>query len=646
MASNINRITGLATGLDTDSIIEGLMKVERIPLDKLKQKEQLTTWKMEAYREVTTKLTTFKKDYMNVLNQASNMLSKSNYKVFTSTIMEQITGSASSAVSITTNAETPVTNHTIKIERLAKAAIAESSTGVTKDVQSSDVITNLSLNSKKLKINLDGIEKTITLSNYANMDALVSDLNGKIMAAFGKGVDDTNSKIEVSETSLGSKKLQFTVGNGASALTMVSTNDSTDALSSLNLSAGDSNRLSISTTLGNLKTKFASELTFGGDNLDELKFSINGEEFIFDEDTTLTEMMTEINSNTDANVIMKYDEVNDKFTILAKTTGTNISISQTEGNFFGIVSNIDDTDYANGEDAKVILDDQEIVRNSNSFTVNNVKYNLKATTTNTLDINMSVDTDKIYENIKTFIEKYNEMIDSVNTKVDEEYDRDYQPLTDEQKESMTDEQITIWETKAKTGLLENDSTLKSMVYKMRTAMMEAVGGVSGTLSSIGISTSSYEDEGKLTIDETKLKAAIESDPDKVVNLFAKKSESTPSYTRTLTLAQRTARYNEEGIANRLSDILDDNISTYRDVNGNKGTLVEKAGIVGDASEVTNFFIKQIIQYQTDIDEMQDKLDDKESRYYQKYAALETAIQKMNAQASSFSGMMGGSSSSQ
>ncbi|HBY20209.1 MAG TPA: hypothetical protein DEG71_04240 [Clostridiales bacterium] len=311
-----------------------------------------------------------------------------------------------------------------------------------------------------------------------------------------------------------------------------------------------------------------------------------------------------------------------------------------------MVSNIDDTDYANGEDAKVILDDQEIVRNSNSFTVNNVKYNLKATTTNTLDINMSVDTDKIYENIKTFIEKYNEMIDSVNTKVDEEYDRDYQPLTDEQKESMTDEQITIWETKAKTGLLENDSTLKSMVYKMRTAMMEAVGGVSGTLSSIGISTSSYEDEGKLTIDETKLKAAIESDPDKVVNLFAKKSESTPSYTRTLTLAQRTARYNEEGIANRLSDILDDNISTYRDVNGNKGTLVEKAGIVGDASEVTNFFIKQIIQYQTDIDEMQDKLDDKESRYYQKYAALETAIQKMNAQASSFSGMMGGSSSSQ
>ncbi|HAN10731.1 MAG TPA: hypothetical protein DCP90_09000 [Clostridiales bacterium] len=644
-----NRITGLATGMDTESIVKGLIDAEKSPMIKLKQKSQVATWSMEAYREITSKMTTFKNDYMNVLNQTSNMLSKSSYKSITSTLTDKITGVTSNAVSITTNAETSVTNHTIKIDRLATAAIAESTDGVTKDVQSSAVIADFNLDGKQLKISLDGTQKTITLSNYADMDALILDVNSKIKTAFGKGIDDINGKITAAETSVGSGKLQFTVGNGASVM-VLQTADVTanDALSSLNLTTGDSNRLNTSAKLGDLKTKFNTELTFGGVDSDELRFKINGsDEFVFDTDTTLSEMMSEINSDTKANVIMKYDEVNDKFTIEAKTkgAGANIIIDQTIGGFFSATSNIAATSYSNGVDAKVTIDGQEILRNSNEFTVNNVSYKLKGITTNTIDINMNIDADKVFENIKTFISKYNELIDNVNSKISEAYDRSFQPLTDDEREAMSDDDIVMWEKKAKTGLLRNDNILKTMVYKMRTAMAEAVGGGSGMLSSIGISTIGYEDKGKLVINENKLKEAITSNPDKVADIFARKSETHPAYKRTLTADERKIRYEEEGIANRLFDILEDNMSTYRDANGKKGFLVEKAGIVGDSSEATNVLTKQIIEYELDIEDWEDKLADKEDSYYAKYAALEVAIQKMNSQSSYISNMLGGSSGS-
>ncbi|HCC06921.1 MAG TPA: flagellar hook protein [Clostridiales bacterium] len=643
-----NRITGLATGMDTETLVKGLMDAAKTPMIKLKQKRQLDVWRMEAYREMTSKMTALKSEYMNVLNQSTNMTSKSSYKVISSTRMDKITGLTSNAVDITTNAETSVANHTIKIDRLATAASAESTAGVTKDVQSSAVILDLNLSGKEFKINLDGIQKTITLNNYADMDALILDMNDKIKTAFGTGIDDVNGKIQVAETSVGSGMLKFTVGNGASVM-VAQTADviENDALAGLKLTAGDSNRLNASAKLGDLKTRFNTELTFGGVGLDELRFSINGsEEFVFDIDTTLSEMMSEVNANIKANVIMKYDEVNDKFTIESKTkgAGANIIINQTAGGFFGAVSNIAAASYSNGLDAKVTIDGQEILRNSNEFTVNNVGYKLKATTANTIDINMNIDTQKVYDNIKTFITKYNELIDNINLKTSEKYDRNYQPLTDDEREAMSDDDIVTWEKKAKTGLLKNDNILQSMVYKMRTAISEAVGGGTGLLASIGISTSGYEDKGKLVIDEIKLKAAIEGSPDKVADLFAKKSTTHPVYKRTLTLDERKIRYEEEGIANRLYDILEDNISTYRDANGKKGFLVEKAGIVGDASEATNFLTNQIIDYELDIADWEDRLADKEDGYYAKYAALEVAIQKMNTQSSYISNMLGGSSS--
>ncbi|MPN55629.1 hypothetical protein SDC9_203313 [bioreactor metagenome] len=103
---------------------------------------------------------------------------------------------------------------------------------------------------------------------------------------------------------------------------------------------------------------------------------------------------------------------------------------------------------------------------------------------------------------------------------------------------------------------------------------------------------------------------------------------------------RKVRYNEEGIFNRLSDILEDNISTYRDSNGKKGTLLEIAGIKGDFTEFKNTLTDQIEDKKTRINEMLERITDKEERYYKQFAQLETAMNNMNSQSSWLASQLG------
>jgi len=302
------------------------------------------------------------------------------------------------------------------------------------------------------------------------------------------------------------------------------------------------------------------------------------------------------------------------------------------------------SNYTAGEDAIVELDGETLIRSSNTFSVAGVNYTLLKETEGTSqeNITLTLDVDKIYENIKTFVESYNELLGSVNTKLSETYDRDYPPLTDEQKEAMEEKQIEQWEKAAKTGLLRNDSTLEVLATNMRRAMYDSIEGVSSSLAAIGISSGSYTDKGKLYIDETKLKEAIKNDPDSVVSLFSQESETHPGTTavRKLSSSERTVRYNESGITYKLFDIIEDNISIITDSGGNKGALLVKAGTVGDTSEFTNALYKQIQDYNKQISTLLDSLSDKEDGYYRQYSALEKALSSMNSQSDWLASQLG------
>lgn len=621
------RLTGLGgSGLDTDAIVEQLMTAEKMPLTKLYQKRQLAEWKRDAYREITNKLRDLKDTYFNLAKPTSNLMSESGFKKFTGTT------SNSAYVTVSGNAESIIGSHTVSVISLATAGKAVSSSGVT-DALEGSAFSNFNLSGRKMQITLDGVTREISLDNYSSTGSEIvskagTGLQALVDNAFGAG------KIAVSYDE-GTKKLSFDTAGGSNRVTL-SSGSSSDGLAALGFTSGATNRLDISKSLESLSTSFANNLTFNASG--QLKFTINSKEFTFDKSTSLSSMMNTINADADAKVSMKYDETTDNFVITAKQFGygENISIGTTQGgNFFGeggasgILTGSATT--VQGGDASATIDGQLVTRSTNTFTLNGATYTLVKPHTNPATesetVSLSINTDEVYNNIKGFVDKYNEIISGINTKLTEKYNRDYQPLTDEQKEDMSEEEITKWETTAKTGILKGDSMLQGILYDMRRALSDSVAGMSTSLSAIGITTGEYSEKGKLVIDETKLKAAIQTDPNTVSNLFTKESDI--SYSGSNTAALRSQRYSNEGLANRISDILNDNIRTV----GGKGKLLEKAGIQGDTTEYTNLIYKQIDQYDDDIDALIDKLSDKEDRYYAKFTALEKYISQMSVQSS-------------
>ncbi|HEY9062150.1 MAG TPA: flagellar filament capping protein FliD [Pseudobacteroides sp.] len=623
--SNKLRLTGLATGLDTDTIISSLMKSEKAPLNKIMQKRQLAEWKRDSYREVTNLLRGFKDEFFDVLKPASNMLSQTGLKKFAST------SSDSAVVTALGSSEAQAGEHKITVTRLATSAAKASGSTVTQALESTAAITSADIanaSGKSIKIVLDGVAKEIKLGNYTSSTTLsefASDIESIIGNEFGAG----KVKIDVSGT--GSDKLTFSTAAGASKLTLSSA-ASNDGLSSFHINSGTSNRLSLSDTLATLKDKLKTTFQYSEstDGSQKVTFSINSKSFTFSSNTTLSTVLNTISNDTDAKVKITYDDVTDKFTIDAKRlgAGNNININEASSSF---LASMNLTDLRQGQDAIVVLDGQTITRSSNSITSNGVTYNLLKESTTEQTISLKTDTEAVFNNVKNFVTKYNDLIGKLNSKLTERYSREFQPLTEEQKEGMSEEQVKKWEERAKTGLLKNDSYITKVVDSLRTALYDNISGITTKLTDIGITTGTFTDKGKLIIDEDKLKQAIAANPDGVMNLFSKKSDSNPSYSRNLTASEKKTRYNEEGMAHRIYDIIEDNISTIRDSEGKKGILLQVAGITGDTSEYSNTIYTQISQYDTQIDRLQDKLADKENKYYKQYAALESAISKMNNQ---------------
>ncbi|MGG3032609.1 flagellar hook-associated protein 2 [Bacillus stercoris] len=277
------------------------------------------------------------------------------------------------------------------------------------------------------------------------------------------------------------------------------------------------------------------------------------------------------------------------------------------------------TAYKEGTNAKVTINGFEMEKLSNNFTVNGVTYSIKNTTaaTGPVTTSVSTDVDGIYNQIKEFVNKYNELVDSLNEKLKEEKYRDYAPLTSEQKEAMSDKEIELWEEKAKSGLLKNDTSISTGTNQMRTDFYSQVSadGKTYQLTEFGITTSgAYQMRGHLEINEDKLKAKIQEDPQSVAALFTSGSNS--------------SAYSDKGIMKRIGDTL-------------KSTVKSIEAKAGNSTMGTNDYSigKNLNTISTDITKMQDRLTTIENRYYTKFSAMDSAIQKMNEQSSYLSQLL-------
>ena len=602
------RLTGMASGLDTDSMVEQLMRVEKYKVDKVKQDKQLLEWKRDDYRSMTRLLKELSDTYMDVLSP-SNMRSSNSYKAFTVSSLD------STAVTATANADAVAGTHSITVTQLAKAASTVSSSGVSSPLQSTAAITNLDFTGgKDFNVQLNGITKNIAVSgSFTDVDQLKAYIQTEVDKAFGSG------KIAV-----GNSSGQLTFSSADSKINLIS--GTTDALAQLNITSGSTNRLKLSSKLD------ATNMPIPNSGI--VSFKINGVSFEFDSATkTMNDVISEVNSSA-AGVTLSYSEATDKFTLTSKVKGAGdaIKIEEISGDFFGANSKLGITSLTinNGQDAIFELDNTTITRNDNSFLLDGVKYNLLKEGVTT-SITLEQDVDKVYNNIKSFVDKYNDIISKINGELREERDSDYTPLTDEQREAMSESEIEKWEEKAKSGMLRNDSLLSGMLVQMRNAIYKSIEGVNGGVYSIGIKTGDYTQQGKLIIDEVKLKDAIKNKPDLVANIFNKESEI--NYSPNLDAADKTTRYNESGIVHRLYDIIQSNITTIPNTAGQKGLLIEKAGFTGDYIDISSYISSQIRNKEQLIDTLTDKLYDKEEQYYQKFAALEKAMSQMSSQSS-------------
>lgn len=531
------RLTGLATGMDTDTMIKQMMKPFTMKVDKMKQDRQMVAWKQELYREILADTAAIKNTFFDVLKPATNMLSKNSYEGFDVTATNS-DPTKSAGVSATASVGATVGNYTVNVTQLASGAKVES------------------VNEVKTTENGQINKYTTTLGSL--------------------GVSN------------GTLKLNYKDANGVEKKDI-----------SINVSSGD----------------------------------------------TVSQLIDKINQETSGAVKLNFSELTNKFSIESLKTGSEASLEVT-AETTNILTNLKLNAAASvGKNAEFTItppggpESELVIRPSNTFSIDGVNYTLtKADTVN--NITVTGNSQKTYDKIKGFIDKYNELVDKINQKTDEKKQYKFLPLTDEQRAAMKEDEIKQWETKAKVGLLKGDSNLESMVNEMRSAFFQGVEGAGISLSEIGLSTSpDTSKKGKIIIDETKLKAAIETRGEQVANLFAKSSKI--SYSPDNTTSQKNDRNKEQGIFQRINDILQDYTRTSRNNNGKKGVLLEKVGIKGDLSEFKSLMSQDIINKDAKINEMIKSLSVRENKFYLQFSKLEVAMNKLNSQSSWLTQQLGG-----
>jgi flagellar hook-associated protein 2 len=372
-------------------------------------------------------------------------------------------------------------------------------------------------------------------------------------------------------------------------------------------------------------TEFSSR---GFSPTDNITVNINGTDLQFNLGTD--NLGTVVNKINEANLGVKasYDSSQNRFFLDSNSTGSDAKITITDSaNLFSTGSNnsilklnINDGVSYTGQNASVDIGDATgLVSSSNAITVNGITLNLKGNGSSTISVNR--DTDGIVKSITSFVDAYNKILNTLTTKEQETYNKDYPPLTDAQKKTMSDTQITEWNAKAHSGLLRTDDKLRSTINSFRYATSGPVQGINGaynSLSSIGIKTQANDQSGKLFIDTDALQAALTKDPDSVKAMFTNASTNV----------------NQQGIA----------VQLYNTTVSGVSYLVDKASTDSSASTVDNSYIgKQLTKLASQITDEQTNLQTKEDKYYAKFTAMETAIYKMNAQSACLTSMLGTSS---
>ncbi|WP_346880473.1 flagellar filament capping protein FliD, partial [Clostridium sp. UBA3061] len=289
-----------------------------------------------------------------------------------------------------------------------------------------------------------------------------------------------------------------------------------------------------------------------------------------------------------------------------------------------------------GTDAEIVLKDDKggvftHTGISNTLTLDGMTFKFTGEIpAEGISVNGKNDAAGVKDKLVNFINDYNKLMEKLNTLTLEKRNKNYMPLTDEQKKEMSENEIKIWNEKVKQGQLYKDSDVSRIANSMKSAMRGLVDGVDGNLEKFGIKpVADYQGtkNGTFVIDEDKLTNALENNLEDVMKLFI----STPPSDDSLTALEKNK---STGVAQRLKGIL------YNETVSISSSLIKKVGIEGSASSVNSEITKAIKKYDRKMEDMEKDFAKREQQLYSKWATIESMMNKLNAQQSYLTSQLG------
>lgn len=739
-------ISGLASGLDTESMIEKAISGHKMKISSLYQSQTKVMWQQSMFRGMIDKMASFTNKYTSYAS-STNLLSKS---FFSNNLLVNTQGPNADKISATgkptsnvqilgvKNLATSATYNTkLKGTNQSSSPIKGSNVDLDSDVKSTEVSGSLTLthNGKNIKVDIgndvyenadklaEGIQKQLDekykdskIKAEVSGNSIKFTSNGaevKITGASGKikdtlGVDSNNpsntlnvgSKALYSTKSLGEtlsgKEIKVTLNGKTATIKLpdnTTQNSGNDIFTTIQKqvkdafgdkvevenSATDNTKLNLTFKLkdgvegSTLDVSGAKELGLASDRessyvngsktledilgkdywngKDKTDFTINGVNVgSFSKTDSIDSVMKAINENDKAGVKVSFSKMTNQFQFTATETGAQGKIEFGDGlakELFGEAKE-GVSGYTKGQNAVVsmkvngqLLDGVEY--SDNTIDMDGMKVTLKDTfgkfgSGNKLEnaseaekdavkFTTNTDTDKLMNVIKDMVKDYNELLkeihDAYSTMPETKTDGSrYEPLTEEKKEKMSESEIKNYEEKAKKGLLFGNRELSNLYSELTSALSPGVEDT-GILREIGIEVSFKDGLNSITLDENKLRTALENDPDKVEDMFTK---------RVSTGAK------SDGLMQTMKNVMDKYGST---TGSNKGILVDHAGANNVPSTQTNNALQKMIDdYQKQIDQWTTKMTKDVDTYTMRFSKLEQLIAQMNSQSQALMGMMG------
>ena len=604
-----NRMSGLMSGLDTESLVKSMAANTKNRLNTKKQKLQTLQWKQEAYRSSISKISDFQKKFLDWGSDTSIKANSVMNKYKAESTNDKLAVSANSSA-------TPATYY-ISASTAASAAQVKSAGSISTDRINLDFSKNVDGKEYTVQMTYNGTTRDVTFKGSTDADTA--------KANFLEAANNTFKDIKTDAQG-------FEFKDGTSTLVFNNANDGIRHTFSIKY---NSEAVGLSNTVGSTMgttTKLGEAAFNTALNGDKFEFSINGEKFTFEKSSTVGDVINAINK-ADIGVKASFSTMTQSFKLESTETGTagKLNIEQTSGNLLNSLFNSSD-DFtkkdAYGKNGTITISTDG--ENYTTYTSASNEYSFDGTTFNIaklgnfdssvegvdeITVTTEKDTSSIKDTVIKFIDAYNQLLDDVYGEIQTSRPKKngsyYDPLTDEQEEEMKSDEIEKWNNEAKKGLLYQDNYLSTFVSSIRGAMSSSkVDGF--TLYDLGISLATdWKSNGKLVVDEDKLENAINTYGDKVTSFFVD---------------------SDKGLAATLNNEIDRAIST-RDKK--VGYLSGIAGIENTTTEKDNALYSQINNMQTLINNLQTRYENEMERYWKQFTTLETYMSNMQSQSSIF-----------